>query len=118
MQRNMDLVRELLLEIDNKPELDGRRWVPGENIVIAGYSPEEIAYHLTMLVEAGYVTGQIAMDAPVISKLTWQGHELLDDIRDLDIWNKTKEKAKMVSGIGIALMWELAKGELKKKLGL
>ena len=71
-----------------------------------------------MLVEAGYVTGQATMDAPFVSKLTWQGHELLDDIRDPDIWAKTKEKAKAVAGIGIALMWELAKGELKKKLGL
>jgi DNA-binding PadR family transcriptional regulator len=118
MQRSMDLVRELLLEIDREPQLDGRRWLPGENICVAGYSQEEIYYHLNMLIEAGYITGKIGMDAPVISKLTWQGHELLDDIRDPDIWDKTKEKAKMVSGIGVALMWELAKGELKKKLGL
>jgi len=68
MQRDMDLVRELLLEIDKEPQLDGRRWLPGKNISIDGYSPEEIAYHLNMLVEAGYVTGQTTMDAPVISK--------------------------------------------------
>jgi hypothetical protein len=117
MQRNMDLVRELLLEIDREPRLDGLRWMPGENISIDGYSREEIAYHLNMLVEAGFVTGQATMDAPLVSKLTWKGHELLDDIRDPDIWAKTKEKAKAVAGIGIALMWELAKGELKKKLG-
>ncbi|MGC2742832.1 MAG: DUF2513 domain-containing protein [Candidatus Angelobacter sp.] len=118
MKRDMDLVRELLLEIDNAPELDGQRWLPGENISIEGCSPEEICYHLNMLVEAGYITGKIAMAMPVISKLTWQGHELLDDIRDPDIWAKTKEKAKAISGIGIALMWELAKAEIKKKLGI
>jgi hypothetical protein len=117
MQRNMDLVRDLLLEIDNDPRLDGLRWFPADNISIDGYSPEEISYHLTMLIEAGYVTGQLAMDAPLISKLTWQGHELLDDIRDPDIWAKTKEKAKMIAGVGISLMWEIAKGEIKKKIG-
>lgn len=44
MKRDMELVRQLLMEIDESPDLDGRRWVPGENIVIDGRSPEEIAY--------------------------------------------------------------------------
>lgn len=58
------------------------------------------------------------MNMPVVNKLTWQGHELLDDIRDPDIWNKTKERAKVLSGVGVAFVWEIAKAEIKKKLGL
>jgi hypothetical protein len=118
MQRDMDLVRDLLLEIDSDPKLDGLHWASAESLSIDGRSPEEISYHVTMLIEAGYITGNPAMDMPLISKLTWQGHELLDDIRDPNIWTKTKERAKTVSGIGIALMWELAKAEIKKQLGL
>jgi hypothetical protein len=118
MKRDMDLVRDLLIEMDNDPQLDGLRWVPGENIAIKDHSAEEIAYHLSMLIEAGYVAGKTTMNMPVINKLTWQGHELLDDIRDPDIWTKTKERAKGVAGIGVTLIWEIAKGELKKKLGI
>jgi hypothetical protein len=114
----MDLVRDILLEIDKTPELDGSRWVPGENITIEGHSREELAYHLNMLVEAGFIRGEYTMDAPLISKLTWQGHEFLDNVRDPDIWSKTKERAKKLSAIGLALLGELAKAEIKKKLGL
>jgi hypothetical protein len=70
MKRDMDLVRQLLMEIDESSELDGRRWVPGENIVIDGRTPEEIAYHLSMLIESGYIVGKTTMNMPVINKLT------------------------------------------------
>lgn len=71
-------------------------------------------YHLNMLVEAGYMTGKIAMNAPVISKLTWQGHELLDDIRAPDIWAKTKEKPKWFPDLVLRLCGNSPKVRLRK----
>ena len=118
----MDLTRVLLLKIEADKRLDGTRWIrfdtPNE-IGVDGYSMEEISYHLTMLIDGGFVKGREGTVAnPTINKLTWQGHELLDDIRDDTIWGKTKERAKGLGSVGIALMWELAKAELKLKLHL
>jgi hypothetical protein len=73
-----------------------------------------------MLVELGFLVGNIKLASAgqiVISKLTWNGHEFLDDIRDPEIWRKTKELAKSVPSVGLVL-WEIAKAEVKTKLGL
>jgi hypothetical protein len=59
-----------------------------------------------MLVEAGFLAGnmkQAGIGEIVISKLTCNGHEFLDDIRDPEIWHKTKERAKAVTGVGLSL---------------
>lgn len=122
VQRDMDLVRELLLKMDADPQLDGTRWVryatPAE-MGITGHSAEEVGYHLNMLLEAGLIKAKGSIELmPVINKMTWQGHEFLDDIRDDTVWGKTKERTKGLAGVGIALMWEIAKAELKQKLGL
>lgn len=121
MKRDMELVRDLLLYIESDPRLDGTLWISPDNpeeMGITNHSIEEVAYHLTMLVEAGMIKGNTTMEVPVISKLTWEGHEFLDDIRDPDIWHKTKERVKGLSSVGIAFIWEIAKAEIKTKLGL
>lgn len=122
VQRDMDLVRELLLKIDADPQLDGTRWVryatPAE-MGIADHSAEEVGYHLNMLIEEGFIKAKDSMEfMPLINRMTWKGHEFLDDIRDDTVWGKTKERTKGLASVGIALMWEIAKAELKQKLGL
>lgn len=122
VQRDMDLVRDLLLKIDSDKRFDGTAWIhysTAEEMGITNHSTEEVGYHLNLLMEAGFIKAKGAMELmPVINKLTWQGHEFLDDIRDDTIWGKTKERAKGLAGVGISLMWELAKAELKTHLGL
>jgi hypothetical protein len=49
-------------------------------------------------------------------RLTWAGCELLDDIRDPDVWEKTKDGARKVGGFGLDVVSALAKGYLKKKV--
>ena len=58
------------------------------------------------------------MRMPLVSGLTWQGHEFLDTVRDPEIWRKTKERAGSVASVGVSFIWEIAKAELKAKLGL
>jgi hypothetical protein len=114
----MDYVRDLLLTIEDDPRFDGSAWfelAPDEEDT---HSPEEMVYHLVMLVEAGFVKGQLGFGTPSISKLTWQGHEFLDDIRDVGIWSKTKERISGLTSVSLAVVAEIAKAEIKKKLGL
>lgn len=126
MKRDMDLVRDLLLGIERDPQFDGTRMLSPtkpKDLGITNHSMEEVSYHLAMLVEAGFVSGKatglrIGTNIPVISKLTWQGHEFLDDIRDPDIWTKTMERTKGLTSVGLAFVWEIAKAEIKTKLHL
>jgi len=121
MKRDMELVRDLLLAIERDPKFDGTKWLSPtkpEDFGITNHSMQEVSYDLAMLIEEGFIKGKTGMDVVVINKLTWKGHEFLDDTRDPDIWDKTKERARGLTSVGIAFMWELAKAEIKTKLHL
>jgi len=122
MKRDMDLIRDLLLEVEGNPLYDGTKWVHPVNpseLNIKNHSREEVGYHLTMLIEEGFIKGKSGMETiPVINKLTWKGHELLDDIRDQQIWAQTKKRTEGLASVGIQFIWEIAKAEIRNKLGL
>jgi hypothetical protein len=120
VQRDMDLIREILAKVEADPRLNGSHFTVFSPSDFPGHSQEELAYHIDLLFEADFVKGIATLDAPAaaISRLTWQGHEFLADTRDPDVWGKVKERTKGLTEVGITLAWELAKAELKKKLGL
>ena len=121
MIRDMDLVRDLLLRIEGDPSFDGTSDTQPDldRLGISGHSYEEVRYDLAMLVQHGFVAGHLeGIEMPVISGLTWDGHELLDDIRDPNIWQKTKERTKGIASVGFGLLWEIARAEIRKRIGL
>lgn len=122
MTRDMELIRTILLKVEADPKFDGSYHSAGAaSLGITDHTDEEVLYHLVMLVDAGFLVGNTKMARMgdvVVAKLTWNGHEFLDAIRDPDIWSKTKERAKGVASIGLGLVWELAKAEIKVRLGL
>ena len=119
MQRDMDLVRDLLLQIAASdqpltfPNFLGEEVEPGTLRIVA--------YHLKMLIEeAGLIS---AIDAKSNSgpawlrmELTWRGHEFLDQIRDPEIWRKTKAGAARAGGFSVDLLSALAKGLIKTQI--
>lgn len=117
MKRDMDLVRDLLLKIEGHPGLNRvaqYQFGPGD-IGITEENHTAVAFHLDLMIEAGLVQGNSAMRMPIVSGLTWQGHEFLDAIRDDGIWKKTKEGASRIGGWTVPIITELAKGYLKAK---
>jgi hypothetical protein len=122
MKRDMDLVRTILLKVEADLKFDGTMHpARAAELGIEGHSEGEIAYNCAQLVEAGFLTGNTKMaiqGVVMVGKLTWEGHEFLDAVRDPDIWRKTKERAKTVTTVGFAFLWEIAKAEIKTKLGL
>ena|SRR6478672_5051655 len=119
MKRDMDLIRDILLKVEADPTLNGSRFETFEDSAFEGHPNQEVAYHIDLLFEAGFVEGFGSMDPmPAISRLTWLGHEFLNDVRDPGIWGKVKEQAKAVPSISLAFAWEIAKAEIKKKLHL
>ncbi len=121
MVRDMDVVRDILRRIEGDPWFDNTRSItfPFKDLGIDDVRYDEVKYDVTILLKEGYINGQCSgIDMPMISGLTWKGHELIADISDPGIWEKAKEKIKDMPKIGIALMWEIAKSEIRKKVGL
>lgn len=107
MKRDMDLVREILIEIE-------KSYVSTSicNLHIDGYDMETIAYHCKILHEAGLVSEYkpIYVDDRLVTffvgSLTWEGNDYLDKIRDNTIWKKTKD---IIKDKGLPLVFETIK---------
>jgi len=125
MKRDMDMIRDLLLEIEGgrkmfqtvsntEAEMLG---IPDE----AGLSREDaekLQLHLELLEQQGLI--EVAFKAlggtVVVKQITWSGHDFLDSVRDPEVWKKTKGGAAVAGGWTLDLLKDLAKGLLKKKI--
>jgi hypothetical protein len=97
MKRDMDLIREILLAVEASPDQMTASLPDFE-----GYTDSEINYHLVLLHEAGLIIALIHESddqyfaEPV--RLTWEGHEFLEAIKDKSKWNETKKIVLEKSG--------------------
>ena len=53
-----------------------------------------------------------------IQRITSNGHDFLDSLRNNIVWNKTKEAAGKVGGYTISILMDLGKEYIKKQVGL
>jgi hypothetical protein len=122
MKRDMDLIRELLLKLEALPLGRGGIAVISPNtaeIAVQGHDADQIANHLSLMREAGLVDspGPPPMSGGMMfRRLSWQGHDFLDSIRDPEVWNKTKKGAAAAGGFTFDLLKDLAKGFIKTKI--
>ncbi len=87
--------------------------------IVEGVETAIVAYHVHMMIEANLVE---AIDASSLSgknylqiTLTWQGHEFLENIRDPEIWRKTKAGAAKVGSFSLGIVGEIAKAAIVAK---
>ena len=123
MKRDMDLVRKIILKIEDEYESTALL-----NIKIEDYTVEQIAAHCKMLYEAGlisscdikYANNNIYIFS--VGNLTWEGYEYLELIRDDSIWKKVKDTAKnqgiplmidTVKQISLAIISSVTEGAIK-----
>jgi hypothetical protein len=125
MQRDMSLVRELLLRVEAIDIPPGAKLLINgwdEAVQVADHSPEDIDRHLRLLVDGEFLTGKAAMDGVITAGLSWEGCEFLDSIRSPEAWRRTKEAAAKIGGVSLAIFAEIAKASakaaIKAKLGL
>lgn len=107
MKKDNELIRKILLELENKENPGG--WIIPE---FDNYSEEQVAYHIKILADTGYID---AIDLSTMDgiewgakDLTWQGHEFLDASRNNTIWNKAKrEVGDKFSSISLEVLKEI-----------
>lgn len=94
MKRNWDTVRRILLAIEQLPDENSQLG----SSEIQGIDPDEAAYHMRLMVDAGFINGgcRHAMGPAwcYATSLTWNGHEFLDRIRSDTQWNRIKSSIR------------------------
>lgn len=107
MRRDMELVRKILFKIEESVDN-----VACHNLKIEGYSMDQVAYHCSILYEGGYIYdykaqyGGNGLYSFGVGRLTWEGHEFLDKIREDTIWKKTKD---IIKDKGLPLVFDIVK---------
>lgn len=90
MKRDMDLIRLILLEIENSEDEEI------ENLTIKGYSTKEILYNAKLLEQNNMIEycKEDIIGNYYIGSMTWDGNDFLDKVRDNSNWKKTKDVIK------------------------
>lgn len=107
MKRDMDLVREILLKIEEE-----HMYTTITNLKIDGYDMVTVAYHCKIMYEAGLISnygsspGNNTIYMFQVGGLTWEGNDYLDKIRDNSIWKKTKDT---IASKGLPLIFDTIK---------
>ena len=106
MKRDLDLVRQILLQIEALPAGPPAQYRTSE------IEDPVLLAHFELVLASGLVIGKIARsqgargDVISISGLTWEGHEWVEMVRSEAVWNETK--ATLLDGPG-ALTYDLTK---------
>lgn len=114
MKRDMDLIRKMLLALE---ELDGTGL--GE---MEGVDRKVFAEHAQLLVEAGLaeakvIRSNLAISDAYVMRLTFAGHDFVDSVKNDGLWSKVRSKV-LTSGASFTfdLIKDLLKAEVAKGL--
>ncbi|WP_432226906.1 DUF2513 domain-containing protein [Limosilactobacillus fermentum] len=95
-------------------------------MVNSRYSEDDITYTLLQLLDGKYINADYQKYALgfslIVFDITWSGHELLDSIRDDEVWNQTKKVTSSIKSVSIGVLKNVATavltGIIKQKTGL
>lgn len=98
MKRNLDLIRNILFAVENSNSIDVSLTL--NSLSKLHRDQDLILYHVFLLDDVGFIIGIIDETAPYISiaRLTNEGHDYLDSIRDDSVWKQTKSTLGKISG--------------------
>jgi len=124
MKRDMELIRTLILMLENSSSD-----LYTCTISLEGFSNVQIEYHTYLLLDAGLADGQrmdindgmggLRPSTKFLRNLTWEGHEFADASRNDSIWNKAMERVKEKGDtIPIGVLTMLLTSLLKSAFGL
>jgi DNA-binding transcriptional ArsR family regulator len=119
MKRDMDLVRQILLNFEAPSQKHPRIG----KINIDGYDRREIDYHVRLLYDAGLISRfdrpDLPVDANAALMMTWKGHDFLDAARDDTIWKNTLNRVgESVASVPFDVLVALLVQALRSAVGL
>jgi hypothetical protein len=116
MQRDMDLVRQLLLTI----EAQDSALLVIDDLVVKNYDDETVSEHIRLMAQAGLIDvfASEYMDDTAKMALSWFGHEFLDTARDDARWKNAKKAGSVSFDVLKNVLTTLASQAAKTALGL
>jgi hypothetical protein len=119
MQRDMDLIRAILIAMESCPHGFAR------DLRIEGYTDEEIGFHAWLMKQAGLIdgvddtnTGSVSPSfAPMM--ITWAGYEFLSASKDESTWRRATATVSAKTGaLGFEVLKAWLIAEIKRQVGL
>jgi hypothetical protein len=120
MKLDRDCVRDVLLAVESLNHDEVIQLSDFEDIpLIAKHDPVDVVYSIERLIEAGYIKGNVQYADNrvfflIVSSLTWNGHEFLDNIRDDGVWKTTKNVASKLSSVSLSTLSSIASSVISK----
>lgn len=121
MKRDLDLIRHILVTIESS---DSNK-ITIEDFVTTEYSPELISNHIRLLLDVDYIEARDVSTLGstyrqfLIRRITMQGYEYLDSIRDPKVWSETKLKlSQATSSISLEVVKTIASKVILGMLGI
>tara|TARA_R110002049_G_scaffold130746_2_gene289167 strand:- start:12545 stop:12910 length:366 start_codon:yes stop_codon:yes gene_type:complete len=102
MKRDFELIKKIMIEVEKQTTTAGIH-----DLQVDGYSLNEVSFNTYLMNESGLIKASFAKfgsgeyELTYLNRLTWKGHEFLDNARNDTVWKKTiglvKEKGGSVS---------------------
>ena len=106
MKRDMELIREILLKIETNCNDVSFYSVPFDEFK---KDREDVIGHCKLIIDRGLAEGKIVGTNVLISGLTWDGHDFVDNSRDSKVWKAALKAAGTFSfGIFTKVLVEVA----------
>jgi hypothetical protein len=122
MKRDPDLIRKLLVHLEEKPNDEVITELEFDD-----YNKIDVMYHFVLMDQAGLLRCERETSSTTSDRvirvypfsLTWQGHEFLEASRNEKLWNKAKELIKQKSGgLSLDVLKALLISMAKESVGL
>jgi hypothetical protein len=106
----MELIRKILVAMVDHPQPTGT--VPLE---FEGYSEQDVSYHVKLLADKGLIEAASFNSRAGLKwkakRLTWDGHDFIEAIRDDERWSRVR---RWVADAGKILTLETAKEAVRQ----
>ena len=114
MRLNPDCIRDILFFVEENTGynswIDISRNIKKFNITLKNhYPPDEILYHIELCEEYGYLNScSDSFYYFQIRRLSVVGHEFLENIRNNNNWNKTKDISLKIGSVSLNTLSQIA----------
>lgn len=122
MKRDLDLIRDMLIKIE---DLTPSKEVTLEDFLELSSDKDKLYYHLELIIDNNFISYKAmpCMGAKynlfIIHRLTSQGHDYLDSVRDPGIYKEAKSKiGSLVKSCSLAVFQATAESVIKSHLGI
>jgi hypothetical protein len=115
----MDLVRKILLSLN-----EANHGFAPNDLGIENFSEEQIGYHCLLLNEAGLIQASeittLASSSPIAIpiRLTWEGHEFVENAQNEAVWRQTKETVGKLGDVSFSVWATVLSQVVMRNLGL